>query len=1030
MRADARFCDGCGTAIAAVQPAGERKQVTVLFTDVVGSMKLAATLDPERLQAIMHELFNRAAAVVQRYGGTVDKFTGDGLMALFGAPAALEDHALRACIAALEIQLKAKELAAELLRRDGIELQIRVGLNSGEVIAGEIGTAYTAVGHPVGMAQRMEAAAPPGGVLCSQSTTALIEHAARLAPVEPVAIKGSDEPVAARRLESVLSEQLVMGRDEGAMLGRDTDLRTLRDAFDAVGGSLIGVVGPPGIGKSRLIREFGTWARETGADVVVARCEAHTTDVPFRAFSRMVRNNFGIGALTGAAARAHIATQLASFLTPDSDDAHILFDLLGISDPNATPPEVSVDGRRNRLVAVLAEATRARPARTVFVLEDAHWIDASSDAALAEFATALRATQSAVLTSYRPEYRGALREHSDAVVTLHPLTAETTAGLVTQIVGPDPTLAGLAERIAAPAAGNPFFVEEIVRDLAGRGVLGGSRGDYRLEGDIEQITVPATVQSVLAARVDRLPVRAKSILNAASVIGSQFDVDTLTALLPDMDAADLVELVSAELIDQTQFVPRQRYCFRHPLVRKVAYESQLITTRALAHTRLAEAIAARSDTVEENAALVAAHLEAAGDAEAAYGWHMRAANWLRDRDLAAARASWKRARRIADNLPDDVEDIGPKRLAPHTMLSMTAYFFADEYDTDEAYLEFRELATQSGDSLALALATSGQVISLFSSQVRIPDAAALAAELVEMVDRIDCDHATELELLRSVLLAQYVNGDFDATLRTIERIHRLSDDPTSVPVIHATLLRGVVSVWRGEHERGRHHVRNAIEQARSLNPVAQGQMLLSTEAMVRAGLENADELASVTADVLRQSESFGDTWGITFAQYLHGMTLLRCSEPPRAEAVELLEHARAAINRQKVLASVGGLIEADLALATVDHGRRDDALARVRAQFERYIANGSSLYVGIPAESLVELLIQRGGTEDLAEARSVLTRWEAGQFPAPIPGLDLWRLKCLAMVTKAEGNEPAYAELATQYLELAERLDASPKSLE
>ena len=164
---------------------GEHKQVTVLFADVVGSMKLAAALDAERLQEIMNELFNRAAAVVQRYQGTVDKFTGDGLMALFGAPVALEDHALRACIAALEIQSVTKELAAEVLRRDGVALQIRVGLNSGEVIAGEIGSGpgrYTAVGHPVGMAQRMEAAAPPGGVLCSLSTARLVEDATRLGP--------------------------------------------------------------------------------------------------------------------------------------------------------------------------------------------------------------------------------------------------------------------------------------------------------------------------------------------------------------------------------------------------------------------------------------------------------------------------------------------------------------------------------------------------------------------------------------------------------------------------------------------------------------------------------------------------------------------------------------------------------------------------------------------------------------------------------------------------------------------------------
>ena len=183
LRAKARFCDACGSPVSTRPAAGEHKQVTVLFADVVGSMKLAAALDAERLQEIMHELFNRAAGVVQRYQGTVDKFTGDGLMALFGAPAALEDHALRACISALEIQAVANELAAEILHRDGIALQIRVGLNSGEVIAGEIGSGpgrYTAVGHPVGMAQRMEAAAPAGGVLCSLSTARLVEDATRL----------------------------------------------------------------------------------------------------------------------------------------------------------------------------------------------------------------------------------------------------------------------------------------------------------------------------------------------------------------------------------------------------------------------------------------------------------------------------------------------------------------------------------------------------------------------------------------------------------------------------------------------------------------------------------------------------------------------------------------------------------------------------------------------------------------------------------------------------------------------------------
>jgi adenylate cyclase len=1006
----------------AVATAGERKQVTVLFTDVVGSMKLAATLDPERLQEIMHELFNRAATVVQRYGGTVDKFTGDGLMALFGAPQALEDHALRACIAALDIQVAAKGLAAELLRRDGIELQIRVGVNSGEVVAGEIGAAYTAVGHPVGMAQRMEAAAPPGGVLCAQTTAALVEHATRLAPVEEVTIKGSDVPVEARRLESVLSEQLVVGRDEGAMLGRDADLRTLKDAFDTA--SLVGVVGAPGLGKSRLLREFGDWAEKHGADVVVARCEAHTTDVPFRALSRMVRAMFGIGLLGGAAAREHTAGQIAGFLAPDSDDAQILFDILGIAEPQAAPPEVSVDNRRNRLVAVMAEAIRARAARTVFVLEDAHWIDASSDAAVALFATALRATESAIVTSFRPEYRGALREHLDAVITLHPLTAEMTTGLVTQIVGRDETLAGLAERIATPAAGNPFFVEEIVRDLAGRGALAGSRGDYRLVGDIEQITVPATVQSVLAARVDRLPVGAKSILNAAAVIGTQFDVDTLTALLPEMDATDLVELVSAELIDQIEFVPRQRYCFRHPLVRKVAYESQLTATRAAAHTRLAKAIQARDpDTVDENAALIATHLEAAGDAEPAYTWHMRAAEWLRNRDLAAARSSWKRARRIADQLPDDLEQLSAKRLAPRTKLTTTAYLIGDEYDTDEGYREFRELATQSGDLLSLAMGTSGQVISLTSSQSRVPEAAALASELVEMIDRLDCDPATEVELLFSVCWTRYVSGDFDLALRTIEREHQLSDDLTSIQLIQATCIRGAIGVWRGDYERGRLDLRIAAERARGLNPVDEAQVLTSRLFVVLAGLEAAVDVAGETADLLRRCESFGATYGITLAQYIHGSVLLRCSETARGEAVELLEQARARIAKIRTVTAALGSIEADLALAGIGQHDPDEAIEHIRDAHTLY-ARGQPLLTGQLTEAFIVLLLERGSPADLVEARSALVEWEATPLRAPIAGLDLWRLKCRVMVTKAEGNADASAKVARQYLELAERLDA------
>ncbi len=294
LRAKARFCDVCGSPVAS-SPVTEYKQVTVLFVDVVGSMKLAAVLHPERLREIMNELFNRAAAVVQRYQGTLDKFTGDGLMALFGAPVALEDHALRACIAALEIQTVTQNFAVEVFRRDGVHLQIRVGLNSGEVITGLMGSGggqYTAVGHPVGMAQRMESAAPHGGVLCSLSTARLVDGAVHLGPVEHVAIKGTDTPVPARRLLAVHSARMVVGRNEGAMVGRDADLGHLHGIFDTGRSHLVGVIGAPGLGKSRLIAEFSAMTERRGAHVVLARCEAHTTTVAFRALARLLRATF------------------------------------------------------------------------------------------------------------------------------------------------------------------------------------------------------------------------------------------------------------------------------------------------------------------------------------------------------------------------------------------------------------------------------------------------------------------------------------------------------------------------------------------------------------------------------------------------------------------------------------------------------------------------------------------------------------------------------------------------------------------
>ncbi|OBA80215.1 adenylyl cyclase [Mycobacterium sp. 1164966.3] len=1026
-RPTAKFCSECGARLTPAVQVAEYKQVTVLFADVVGSMKLAAVLQTERLREVMHELFNRAAAVVQRYQGTVDKFTGDGLMALFGAPVALEDHALRACISAMEIQSVVREFADEVFSRDRVRLQLRVGLNSGEVIAGSIGLGpgrYTAVGHPVGMAQRMEAAAPSGGVLCSLSTARLVERVAWLGPVENVAIKGADVPVPARQLLEVEWGRTVMGRNEGAMVGRDTDLGRLHGIFDAARSHLVGVVGAPGVGKSRLIAEFSASAARRGAHVVVARCEAHTTTVAFRALSRLLRALFSVDGVSEDEARAQVLTQYDGRLTSDSAEAQILFDVMGIADRGAPPLQVSVDGRRRRLVRVMSAAVLAQTERILFVLEDAHWVDAPSDEVLSEFASALTATSSLFVTTYRPEFRGALRQRADETIALQPLSDAVAVRLVYQLLGNDASLATLAERIAAAAVGNPFFIEEIVRDLADRGVISGNRGSYRLTGGVDEIAVPATVQAVLAARIDRLPAEAKAVVNAAAVIGTRFDVDTLHALLPDAVSSALADLVSAELIDQTEFVPRQHYCFRHPLVRTVAYESQLSSTRAQAHRRLAAAIEARDPTAaDENAALIATNLEAAGELANAYQWHMRAAEWLRPRDMLAARAQWQCARDLADRLPEDHRDIVGMRIAPRTMLISTALFVGSDRDADEQYREFRELSLPAGDLRSFAIATAGRIISFCHNDIRIPEAVALASEVEDMLGGIDWDDVPEIDIiLTAVEWAYYGCGNFDAALAVSDAIRARPHDEPTIEFVGALTFRGVIEICRGDYAKGRKDLRESIERARVLPPVSYAIILSFGAQMIALGLYQPDELVDEMRAALHRAESFGDISGIIAAQFAYGTALLRARPASRAEAIDVLERARTGHAKHHVMTNTMTAVGADLALDAAARGRLDDGIADLRALFALHIDDGVLIETCCCSEAFVTLLIERGAAADLAEAHRIVDDWQVRR--PGIPAADLWWLKSRALLAQAEADSDGYAELAAQYLALCEKLDA------
>ncbi|MCV7332973.1 adenylate/guanylate cyclase domain-containing protein [Mycobacterium cookii] len=1020
---NSKFCNECGAPVAAARPA-EYKQVTVLFADVVRSMDIAAAVGAERLREIMAELIGLGAAVVRRFGGTMEKFTGDGLMALFGAPVALEDHAIRACLAALAIQEETNRLAVDVRRRDGVDLRLRVGLNSGRVVAGEIGSgvsSYAAIGEQVGFAQRMESVAPPGGVMLSEATGHLVEQAAVLADTELVSIKGRVDPVPARRLLAIEPRHAMGGGTESRLVGRRWEMTAVEAIVDqAVGGrgGVVNVVGPPGIGKSRAARDTAALAAAHGVEVFWTFCESHARDIPFQVVARLLRASMGVTDLEGGAARARVREQVAD---ADPQDLLLLDDLLGIADPDVPLPQIDPEARRRRLTALINTASLGRTQPAVYIVEDAHWIDAVSESMLADFFTVIPQTKLMVLITTRPEYAGALmRVHDAQTIALAPLADSDTAALIGELLGKHPSVGGLAAVIAERAAGNPFFAEEMVRELVQRGVLTGERGKYACRTDVAEVSVPATVQAAIEARIDRLNAAAKKTLNAASVIGARFEGELLAAL--GIDAA-VDELLSAELIDQVRFTPSVEYAFRHPLIRAVAYESQLSVSRKETHRKLAAAIESLDrGAADENAALIATHLEAAGELAESCRWYLRAAEWLRPRELRAARAQWENAQRIADQLPDDHDDIIAMRIAPRTMLISTALYTGSDADIDARYREFRDLASQTDDLTSLAIATAGLIFSFAVNENRVPEAAALVSELEDMVSRIDCDAETRSIILNAVAFVRFANCEFDAALKAIDAIHALSTEVSAGELFSANALLGAIETCAGRYEQGRRCLREELEHARAIRSERYAVILIYVALTTTLGIDHADEMVDHVREALRRAESVGAIAGLITAQLACGTVLLRVKDAAPNEAIDLLDKAHANMRKHKGVTIALPSVCADLAIDAARHGRIDEAIDDLRATFGSHIAGGSRVFVGCAAEALVGLLIERGSTDDLTEAHRIVDQWQDSR--PGIPALDLWWLKSQALLAKVEGDSEGYAEFATHYLELCQRLDA------
>ena len=1026
---NARFCHGCGSPLVDVDRHAEYKQVTVLFADVVHSMDIAAAVGAERLREIMAELADRCAAVVQHFGGTVDKFTGDGIMAVFGAPVALEDHALRACLAALDIQKEAELVAARVDRRDGITLQVRVGLNSGQVIAGDIGSGpfgYTAVGEQVGMAQRMESVASPGGVMLSESTARLVEGAVVLGGPEIVHIKGVSAPVPARRLVAVADHpKIAIRRRESTFVGRQWEMAALGGILDHVisgHGCVLRVVGPAGIGKSRLVREIAALATGRGVDVYSVFCESHASDIAFHVVARLLRAVTGVDGLDGQVARDRVRAHASDAA---AEDLLLFDDLLGISDPAVALPRIDPDARRRRLTALVNAASLARTRPAVYVIEDAQWIDEVSESMLADFLTVIPQTPSMVLITYRPEYQGALARVPDAqMIALAPLSDSETSELIAELLGPDASVAGLVATIAGQAGGNPFFAEEMVRDLAERGVLDGHRGAYALRGEPVEVSIPATLQATIEARIDRLGAGAKRTLNAAAVIGSRFTTDLLTVLgvNPVLD-----ELVKAELIDQVRFTPCAEYAFRHPLIRTVAYESQLRSDRAELHRRLAAAIEQHDpDSADNNAALIAEHLAAAGDLHGAFGWHMRAGGWSTYRDINAARMDWQLACQIADRLPlDDPNRLG-MRIAPRTLLCAHAWHIGGSFP-DSEFAELRELTGAAGDKVSLAIGMAGLLPAL-SFNDRIAESAQLATECATLIEAIG-DPALTVGLFPGPMEAKFEHGEVVETLRLADRVIDLAHGDATMgnvavgsPLAMALCYRGCAEISLGR--RGfREHCDEAIAIARPVDPTCFAVVILWKYDHIAAGVFLADDAAlRDTADALAIAEQSGDDFAFASALLVRGITLVYGDGPDSDAGYDLLAKARDMALAHRFNLNAVPFVDVHSAMRKLQTTDVDGAIDVARVAIDNLFASGGMIWRGLATTVLVESLLRRGTDADIVEAHAAIDRLAAVPTDPGFVMYEVPLLRMRALLARAHGDEAAYRDFRDRYRAMATAL--------
>jgi class 3 adenylate cyclase/tetratricopeptide (TPR) repeat protein len=589
---------------------GERKQVTVLFADLKGSTELIRDLDPEQAQALLDPALHAMMDAVHRFEGTVNQVLGDGIMALFGAPVAHEDHAVRACYAALAMQTALRRYAEEVRRSHGLEMQARVGLNSGEVVVRSIGNDlhmdYSAVGQTTHLAARMEQLATPGSIRLTAATLRLAEGLVQVNALGPFPIKGLPEPVEVFELvgASAIRGRLQASAARGLtrFVGRQQEQTALQQALEQAGaghGQVVALVGEAGVGKSRLVYEFVHSHHASGWLVLESASVSYGKATPYFPVIDLLKRYCHIEDHDDTRTiRAKLTGQVLTLDETLQDAIPALLSLLDALPDDGPFLTLDPPQRRQRtldaLKRVLLRESQEQPLLLVF--EDLHWIDTETQALLNSLVESLPTARLLLLVNYRPEYQHTWGGKTFYMqLRLDPLPPTSADELLQALLGDDPSLEPLKLLLIARTGGNPFFLEESVRTLVETGVLVGEHGAYRRAQAIPTIQMPATVQAVLAARIDRLPLEEKRLLQTAAVIGTEVPLPLVQAIAEVPEEAlhgGLVHLQAAEFLYETRLFPEREYTFKHALTHEVAYSTLLQERRHALHTRIVEALEA------------------------------------------------------------------------------------------------------------------------------------------------------------------------------------------------------------------------------------------------------------------------------------------------------------------------------------------------------------------------------------------------------------------------------------------------------